>query len=174
MDENLAWLTQKTEEPKCNKGNFTFPPNTQWMQFESSNLPVSTSTPLFQGYPLPFLAKFLVPLPSQVTQFLEGPYWRGGATMNIFNNLVKGEHRSNTKTGGAYNYLLQSFGGDIRFILNQSSSSIGPVFTNSLVLINTNLDSWVLLHRKWSFLRIWSHLLKKYLMENFIFCAVYF
>ena len=61
--------------------------------------------------------------------------------MDIFNNLVKGEHRSNIKTGGAYNYLLQSFGGDIRFILNQSSSSIGPVFTNSLVLINTNLDS---------------------------------
>ena len=29
--------------------------------------------------------------------------------------------------------------------------------------------------KKWSFpLRIWSHLLKKYLMENFIFCAVYF
>ena len=25
-----------------------------------------------------------------------------------------------------------------------------------------------------SFLRIWSHLLKKYLMENFIFCAVVF
>ena len=25
-----------------------------------------------------------------------------------------------------------------------------------------------------SFLRIWSHLLKKYLMENFIFCAVIF
>ena len=27
-----------------------------------------------------------------------------------------------------------------------------------------------ILHK--SFLRIWSHLLKKYLMENFIFCAV--
>ena len=25
LDENLAWLIQKTEEPKCNKGNFTFP-----------------------------------------------------------------------------------------------------------------------------------------------------
>ena len=25
LDEKLAWLTQKTEEPKCNKGNFTFP-----------------------------------------------------------------------------------------------------------------------------------------------------
>ena len=25
----------------------------------------------------------------------------------------------------------------------------------------------------YSFLRIWSHLLKKFLMENFIFCAVY-
>ena len=24
LDENLAWLTQKTEESKCNKGNFTF------------------------------------------------------------------------------------------------------------------------------------------------------
>ena len=24
LDENLAWLTQKTEEPKCNKGNLTF------------------------------------------------------------------------------------------------------------------------------------------------------
>ena len=24
LDENLAWLTQKTEESKCDKGNFTF------------------------------------------------------------------------------------------------------------------------------------------------------
>ena len=32
--------------------------------------PISTSTPLFQGYP-PFLAKYLVP--PQVTQFFEGP-----------------------------------------------------------------------------------------------------
>ena len=24
LDENLAWLTQKTEESKYNKGNFTF------------------------------------------------------------------------------------------------------------------------------------------------------
>ena len=31
--------------------------------------------PPFQGYP-PFLAKFLVPLPPKMTQFLEGP--RGG------------------------------------------------------------------------------------------------
>ena len=27
LDENLAWLTQKTEEPKCNKGNFIPPPS---------------------------------------------------------------------------------------------------------------------------------------------------
>ena len=25
LNENLAWLTQKTEEPKSNKRNFTFP-----------------------------------------------------------------------------------------------------------------------------------------------------
>ena len=29
------------------------------------------------------------------------------------------------------------------------------------------------LQKKWSFLRIWSHFLKKSLMENFIFCAIF-
>ena len=28
LDEILAWLTQKTEDPKSNKGNLTFPPHT--------------------------------------------------------------------------------------------------------------------------------------------------
>ena len=28
-DENLAWLTQKTEEQKCNKPKFTFRPHIQ-------------------------------------------------------------------------------------------------------------------------------------------------
>ena len=28
LDQNLAWLTQKTEEPKHNKGNLTFPSHT--------------------------------------------------------------------------------------------------------------------------------------------------
>ena len=26
LDENLEWLTQKTEDPKSNKGNLTPPP----------------------------------------------------------------------------------------------------------------------------------------------------
>ena len=29
LDVNLAWLTQKTEDPKNNKGNLTFPTHTQ-------------------------------------------------------------------------------------------------------------------------------------------------
>ena len=29
LDENPSWLTQKTEEPKSNKGNFTFLTRTQ-------------------------------------------------------------------------------------------------------------------------------------------------
>ena len=29
LDENLAWLTQKTEEPKYNKGNLTSSSHTQ-------------------------------------------------------------------------------------------------------------------------------------------------
>ena len=28
LDENLAWQTQKTEDPKSNKGNLTFPTHT--------------------------------------------------------------------------------------------------------------------------------------------------
>ena len=55
LDENLIWLTQKTEKLKCNRGNFT---------------------PPFQGYP-PFQQNFQYtppphPPPPQVTQFLEG------------------------------------------------------------------------------------------------------
>ena len=43
-------------------------------------------------------------------------------------------------------------------------------------LILLIMKTLITLHKKWSFplrnLRIWSHLLKKSLMENFIFCAV--
>ena len=28
LNENLAWLIQKTEDPKSNKGNLNFPPHT--------------------------------------------------------------------------------------------------------------------------------------------------
>ena len=28
LDQNLAWVTQKTEEPKSNKKNLTFPSHT--------------------------------------------------------------------------------------------------------------------------------------------------
>ena len=28
LDENLAWLTRKTEDPQSNKENFTFPSHT--------------------------------------------------------------------------------------------------------------------------------------------------
>ena len=73
MDENLAWLTQKTEEPKCNKGKFTFSQHTQWMQLNCKvtkkwQPPISTSTPPFQGYQ----NFWYPPPPTQVTQLLEG------------------------------------------------------------------------------------------------------
>ena len=70
MVENLAWLTQKTEDPKSNKGNHT---QNIWLNCEEIKKwqpPISRSTPPFQVYPH-FLAKNFVP--SQVTHFLEGP-----------------------------------------------------------------------------------------------------
>ena len=74
MDQNLAWLTQKTEDPKSNKGNLTFPPHTvnmiELLSTEKvATPPISTSTP-FTGLSS-FLGKNLV-LP-HVTQFSEGP-----------------------------------------------------------------------------------------------------
>ena len=48
MDENLEWLTQNTEDLKSNKGNLTFPPQ--------SNKEVATASsflnqPPFSGLP---------------------------------------------------------------------------------------------------------------------------
>ena len=79
LDENLAWLTQKTEESKCNKPNFTFSPPTQQMQLNCKVIKnwqplTSTATPPFQVYPLsPLSSKvFGTPSPLQVTPFSEG------------------------------------------------------------------------------------------------------
>ena len=65
LDENLAWLTQKTEEPKCNKGNFTFPEHTQEMQLNCKVIIKWQPThfyinPLFMLIP-PFLQRFWYP-----------------------------------------------------------------------------------------------------------------
>ena len=48
-------------------------------------------------------------------------------------------------------------------------------FSNQVIFIFLFvIKKYVALHKKWIFpLRIWSHLLKKSLMENFIFCAVF-
>ena len=77
MDQNLAWLTQKTEEPKSNKVKLTFPSHTVNMTELQSN---KVATPHFYINPphtytglSPFLAKkFCIP-PPRVTQFSESP-----------------------------------------------------------------------------------------------------
>ena len=74
MDENLAWLTQKTKESKCNKENFTFFPTHAVNAIELwSNKKVATPhlyiNPPFQGYP-PFLANVLVPPPPPPLKWL--------------------------------------------------------------------------------------------------------
>ena len=78
MDNNLAWLTQKTEDSKCNKPNFTFSPHTQLLQLNCKIIKnvvtptISTATPPPLSGLSPLSSKFLVS-PPQVTQFLEGP-----------------------------------------------------------------------------------------------------
>ena len=78
LEENLAWLTQKTEDPKGIKGTLLSPHTRSNMielhckVIKCGNPPsISTSTPPpFQVY-LPFLAKDFVP-PPQLNQILEG------------------------------------------------------------------------------------------------------
>ena len=65
LDENLPWLTQKTEDLKSNKGNLTSPPHT--VNVIELNCKVINKV----ATPLPFLGNNVVP--PQVTQFLEGP-----------------------------------------------------------------------------------------------------
>ena len=62
LDENLAWLTQKTEDLKSNKGNLTSRPHTVNMIELNCKIIKKVATPpppLFQVYP-PFLAKNVV------------------------------------------------------------------------------------------------------------------
>ena len=76
MDQNLAWLTQKTEEPKSNKGNLTFPSHTVNMIELQSNkkwqpFPWFLHQRHFIGLS-PLSSKKFSTL-SKVTQFSEGP-----------------------------------------------------------------------------------------------------
>ena len=60
LDENLAWLTQKTEDPKSNKGNLTFTTHTvnvielnfKVIKKWQPPVPISTSTPFSGLFPL--------------------------------------------------------------------------------------------------------------------------
>ena len=94
VDENLTWLTQKTEDSKSNKENLTFLPHTVnvielncKVVKKSVHPPFLQQCPLFQVYS-PFLAKICnlpPPPPLQVTQFLEGPtlFNKGGGGVQL-------------------------------------------------------------------------------------------
>ena len=58
LDKNLAWLTQKTEDPKSNKGNLTF--LTHSVNVIELNCKVLNKPSLFQIYS-PFLVKISYP-----------------------------------------------------------------------------------------------------------------
>ena len=96
MDENLAWLTQKTEEPKCNKGN-SLPPHTY--KKVTTLLHLYINSPLFRVIPLS--SKTFVtlpppppPSPPQVTQFLEDPTSNYGKPFSSdkLNRYFRGSH----------------------------------------------------------------------------------
>ena len=69
MEENLAWLTQKTEEPKSNKGNFTFPKHT--VNVIKSNRNKS------EWEPSPFLHQ------PPLFRFISSPFFGKGSPMKI-------------------------------------------------------------------------------------------
>ena len=67
MDQNLAWLTQKTEDPKSNKGNLIFSTHIVSMiemqnNEKSGRPPISTSTPPLQVCPPPIFGRSYPPL----------------------------------------------------------------------------------------------------------------
>ena len=79
LDDNLAGLTQKTEDPKSNKGNLTFPTHTVNVIELNCKIIKKVAIPPFLHQPPSFSGlsclsskKFRTP-PSQVTQSLEDP-----------------------------------------------------------------------------------------------------
>ena len=72
LDENLAWLTQKTIDLKCNKGDLTFPTCTVSMiELESNKKWHFYINPSFFRF-IPLSSKTFF-IPPQLTRFLEDP-----------------------------------------------------------------------------------------------------
>ena len=74
MDQNLAWLTQKTEDPKSNKENLTFSTHTKY-DWTENNKKVVTPPPDFYINPVTGLSPLSsknFSSPTQVIQFSEG------------------------------------------------------------------------------------------------------
>ena len=96
MDENLVWLTQKTEESKCNKTNLTFSPHTQWTQLnckvikkrQPPHFYIKPPPPIFELFPIS--SKFFGTHPKWLNFWKVLPPFnkRGAPTMNIFIKLV--------------------------------------------------------------------------------------
>ena len=91
MDKNLAWLTQKIEQSKSNKGNLTFPSHTVNIIELQGNKKVTTPAfphhppPPLQVYP-PFLTKNFVP-PSKWLNFgkvLSPPFISGEGGVQLW------------------------------------------------------------------------------------------
>ena len=73
LEENLAWLTQKTEEPKSNKGNFTFPKHTVNVIKSNRN----KSEVIKHWEPPPFLHQ------PPLFRFISSPFLGEGSPMKI-------------------------------------------------------------------------------------------
>ena len=75
LDENLARITQKTEDPKSNKGNLTFPLHTVNVIDLNCKVIKKVATLLFyinprpfSGLSPPFLARFCTPLSDSILE----------------------------------------------------------------------------------------------------------
>ena len=78
----------------------------------------------------------------------------------------------NGHAGKSYEGINSRCGCDLRSI--DRDAYLHLLLLTILLLVTHISTKRITLHKKWSFpLRIWSHLLKKSLLENFIFCAVF-
>ena len=64
LDENLAWLTEKTEDPKSNKGNLNFLPQTVNVIELNCKVIKKVATPAFLHQPPPLSRKTFCTPPS--------------------------------------------------------------------------------------------------------------
>ena len=132
MDENLPWLAQKTEDPKSNKRNLTFPPYTvNVIELNCKVIKKVATPPFLLQPPFSIFGRSYPPYP---------PLIRGGGVQLCYITVL---YRSPSQSSSEFDNFLSGFKNMLNVI-----SSFKPDFSISLVILILKFQIWSLQEKK--------------------------